>query len=416
MKQGFIFMALLVSIYGYSQTTPLFKTGNTVLKSIAVSPDGRTVAIEGESSEVALWDLGARKKVMTLKRDQVKLDQDQTDMSAVVAMGLGTSSKLFFTPNGQRIFLSHSVGLAVWNPKVEKSMIEFFAAPDFFDVTQSGEHIAVIKEATIRPLFIPADIKHDLFDDIIVLYSSKTGETKELSISTPSEIKRIRFVPGSTNLIISGVNGDLSLLNYLTGEVTELPPLFQDEYKTSSFSYNLEDKRGFTPNNTIAIQPNQETIAVMDSKSIVHIFDFKNNRLKSLIKLNNNADPKEYLSVERLEFTPSGKLLLSIIQLMSDKGVRKQVSFWEVETGKQVKTIPTGPGFFSLNFNLVGNNFALSKMDASKSPPFFISIIDGETFQEIESIQGQGISAFFPNDPKRIVYLLNSGIGVHSIK
>lgn len=416
MKQGFIFMALLVSIYGYSQTTPLFKTGNIVLKSIAVSPDGRTVAIEGESSEVALWDLGARKKVMTLKRGLAKLNVGQTENDAIIAMGLGASTKLFFAPNGQRVFLSHNAGLVVWDSKVEKSMIEFFAAPDFFDVKQNGEYIAVIKEATIRPLFIPADIKHDLFDDTIVLYSSITGKMKELSISTPSEIKRIRFVPESTNLIISGVNGDLSLLDYLSGEVRELFPVFKDVDNTSSFNYNLEGRRISTSNNTIAMHPNQETIAVIDSKSIVHIFDFKNNRLKNLIKLNNNAELKEILSVERLEFTPSGKLLLGIIQLWSDKGVTKQVSFWEVETGKQVKTIPIGSGFFSLNFNLVGNNFALSKMDASKSPPFFISIIDGETFQEMESIPGQGVSAFFPNDPNRIVYLLNSGIGVHSIK
>lgn len=421
MKQVFIFMTLLVSIYGYSQTTPLFKTGNTVLKSIAVSPDGRTVAIEGESSEIALWDLGARKKVMTLKREETeKLDTDDPvmKMGTIAAIGAGVTGKLFFSPDGQRLILSHNMGLVVWNPKVEKPLIEFSALSDFFDVSDNGQYVAVIEKAKSNTGgYEPADIRGDRPRiDYVLLFVTQSGEMKKLSISSLSKVKRIRFVPGTTTILSLGLKGDLTLLDYLSGQTTSLKPMFNDNEEESAVSYEMDGMSSLmSPNATIAIHPNKKIVAATDSKEKLYLYDFKEEKLKQVIQLSNTiAMPGQ--GMERLQFTPNGKYLFGINKSLADQGIKKQIRFWEVETGKEVKSLIIDPIMFGLSFNAEGKYFAMGKFDETKKPPFVIGIFDANTLLESEPFQGRGIPAFFPNDPKRMAFLLSNGIGIHTIK
>jgi hypothetical protein len=73
------------------------------------------------------------------------------------------------------------------------------------------------------------------------------------------------------------------------------------------------------------------------------------------------------------------------------------------------------PVLSGVGFSADGNYFALTKMETNKKQPS-VFIFDTNMLKEIESFQGWGILAFFPNDPKRMVFSLLNGVGVHTLK
>lgn len=424
-KNRISILALCFVPFLLQSQTPVFQTGNSIVKSLAVSPDGKTIAVEGESSDITLWDLGTRKKTITLKRTKkvVKADPDDDmpmpDMGAALAIGAGSTSQMYFSPDGQRLILSSSTAIVVWNVKSEKQLFEINASSEFFALSNDAGHIAVIEAALPDDSdYEAADIgggRDRSYEDNILLFSTQTGDKKELSISTTSKVKRIRFVPKSNSLLVAGLNGDLALLDYTTGEAAELKPIYNDDEEESSVSYNEAEIPVMSPFATLAIHPKQKTVAICDSKEKLYLYDFGAEKLKHTIPLSNTMSmPGKGL--EYLQFTPNGKYLVGINRSFADKGLKKQVRFWDVENGKEVKSILVSPVMSGLSFSPDEKYFALSKLDNSKQSSFVIAIYDAQTLAELEIIKGRGIPAFFPNDTKRIAFSSGAGIAVQSIK
>jgi WD40 repeat protein len=423
MNRFFAFILLLLPI-GLCSQTPLFQTGNTTITSLAVSPNGRTVAVEGDAGDITLWDLSTRKKIMTLKRIRAATEKDEEedatpDMSAILNIGFGATSRMRFTPDGQKLVLSYNTGAIVWGIKEEKQLYEIKALSDFYDIEASARYLTVVKEALKQNqrYWEPADIGRSEnwpHESTIILYDIQSGSEKELALEALSKVKRIRFVPGSSGILIAGLKGNISLIDYISGKKTEMKPIYKEDEELSAVSYEIDDLPAM-PVATIAMHPSDKIVAVSNSTNKIHIYDFKSEKIKSIIQISNTtAMPGQGL--EHLEFAPNGKYLFGTYRSLADKGLKKQLRFWDVETGKEVKSMVIDPVLSGFSFSADGKYFALTKMDSSKKPPSVICIFDAHTLAEFESFQGRGIPAFFPNDPKRMVFSLVNGIGVHTLK
>lgn len=427
-KNPISFLALCFAPFMLQSQTPVFQTGNSVVKSLAVSPDSKTIAVEGETSDITLWDLGTRKKTMTLKRTKkvVKTDSDDDDMpmpdmSAVFSIGAGSASQMCFSPDGQRLILSSSNAIVVWNVKSEKQLFEINASSDFSDLSHDAAYIAVVEAALPDDSdYEGADIhggRNSSHEDNILLFSTQTGDKKEFSVNTASKVKRIRFTPKSNSLLVAGLNGDLTLLDYTTGQTTELKPIYTDDEEESAVNYNQDEIFAMFPATTLAMHPQQKIIAATDSKGKLYIYDFQQEKMKHSVQLSNTMSIPGY-SLEQLRFAPNGKYLVAMSRDLGDASLKKRLHVWEVETGKEVKNdyIEIDPLFSGLTFDPNGHYFAISRFDKAKKPPYDITIYDADTLAELAVLKGRGIPAFFPNDAKRIAFPSGAGIAVQVLK
>lgn len=426
-KNRITILAFCFAPFMLQSQTPVFQTGNTIVKSLAVSPDGKSIAVEGETSGISLWDLGSRKKSITLKRTKkvVQTDSDDDmpmpDMSALFSIGAGSTRQMCFSPDGQRLILSSSTAIVVWNVKSEEQLFEINASSDFYSLSNDARYVAVVEAA------LPDDNDYEAADihggrsrsheDNILLFSTQTGEKKEFPISTASKVKRIRFVPNSNSVLVAGLNGDLSLINFDSGESTNLKPMYSDDEAEFAIGYDNDMIPGMSPGSTLAMHPRQKIVAAVDSKGKLYLYDFQQEQLKHTVQLD-NAMPIPGQGLEQLQFSPNGKYLVAMSRELGDVSLKKQIHFWEVETGKEAKNanFEIDPLFSGLAFDPDGRYIAISKFDKTKKPPFDIAIYDANTLSELEIIKGRGMPAFFPNGTKRIVFSTGAGIAVQTLK
>ncbi len=413
-----LILAFLLSFSLHSQNlTPLFQTGNTVIKSIAVAPNGREIAVEGQNSDIAVWDLATRKKRISLKRQQIDTNNDRGGMNSVGVVAMGIYNKLSFSNDGQRLFLLHNEGITVWNPSKENPIIEFSALPDFCDISADCKYVAVVEAAIPKPKnYVNAVIYNSEFlsRNKIILYDTQDGMAKELTINGLSKVKRIRFIPNSTTIIIADTDGEIALLDFLSGQQKPLQAIYYDRSYSDS-RYKIEDIPFQAPNTTIAVHPTNTILALMDSENKVYIYDFKEEKLLHSFQVDNLTDLYGP-GMERFQFTPNGKYLVGQNLSISDQGFKKQIRFWSVETGKEVKSIVYDPSMSSISYSNDGKYISFSKMGFQDEKSSGLSILDAIDFQELINLQLFGAFVFFPNDSKRIAFVAGGGIGVYNLK
>lgn len=413
-----LIITCLLSFSLHSQKLlPLFQTGNTVIKSIAVTPNGREIAVEGQNSDISVWDLATRKKTISLKRQQIETNNDQGGLNTVGVVAMGTYNKLLFSIDGQRLFLLHNEGITVWNPTKENPIIEFSALPDFCDISADCKYVAVVEAAKVKPKnYVNADIYSSRLssNDKIILYNTQDGTAKELTINGLSKVKRIRFIPNTTTIIIADTDGEIALLDYLSGLQKPLQSIYSDRGYSDS-RYRIEDIPFQTPNTSIAIHPTNKILALMDSGNKVYIYDFKEEKLLHSFQVDNLTDLYGP-GMERFQFTPNGKYLVGQNLSLSDQGLKKQIRFWDIETGKEVKSLLYDTPMSSISHSNDGKYIAFSKMDFQDKTSSGLSILDAIDFKELTHLQTHGASVFFPSDSKRIVFVVGGGIGVYNLK
>lgn len=194
--------------------------------------------------------------------------------------------------------------------------------------------------------------------------------------------------------------------------------MYSDDEEESVINYHNDMIPGMLLGSTLAMHPREKIIATVDSKGKLYLYDFKAEKLKHTVQLGNTTSMPGQ-GPEQLQFAPNGKYLVAMSRDLGDASLKKQIHIWEVETGKEAKNIfiEIDPLFSGLTFDSNGNYFAVSKFDKTKKPSFGIVIYDANTLLELETIQGRGLPAFFPNTPKRIAFPTGAGgIAVQTLK
>lgn len=429
-------------------STPLFQTGDVTIKALAISPDGRTAAVVGDGADVGLWDLGTRKKTMNLLRkkqdrqstllnlaqmlkdseddgEEKELDDETMTMlgnldamGSVFSFALSLPERAFFNPAGTHLILCHPDGVVVWDIKKAKPQFEFFAKPDYYDVSRDGQRLAIIEAAQVteEPLH-PADIAHadPSFEDTILIYNIADGKKTTVPLETRSETKRVRFLPGTSNVMVLGVTGDRYTIDGASSAVTHE----SDVYKCSAeydFGYVNDNTQGLAfLNVSVALHPSLPLVATTDLENHLMVYDLSTRQKKFTVPLSNGALPGLYFEV--LQFTPNGKYLFGIRQNYTTDGTTKTYHFWDVNTGKEMKPMDIGTSPWSnFFFTPDGRWFVTAKLDSKKTPPFVITILDANTLTQTDTFQGRGPFTTFPNDPKRLLFFTGTGVGVYTLK
>ncbi|NUQ25112.1 MAG: hypothetical protein HUU34_14285 [Saprospiraceae bacterium] len=107
-------LVILIFLMGSrgADAQPLFQTGSAFVQSLCISPDERIIAVEGESSEIVLWDLGTRKKNTTLKRRAtIRKPDEENPLTGFMPFVFGGISRSFFTPNGKHLIACSEKGV-----------------------------------------------------------------------------------------------------------------------------------------------------------------------------------------------------------------------------------------------------------------------------------------------------------------
>ncbi|MBK8705261.1 MAG: WD40 repeat domain-containing protein [Saprospiraceae bacterium] len=176
-------LVILIFLMGsrVAEAQPLFQTGSPFIQTLCISPDERTMAVEGESGEVALWDIGARKKTTTLKRRAtIRNTDEENPMTAFMPFVFSAIGRSFFTPNGKHLIVCNDKGVAAWDISKPLPVIDFFAGRDFYDVSKDGAFIVVVKAATANEDDNAASTGRGYSGDEIVVYDLTAGSKKKL--------------------------------------------------------------------------------------------------------------------------------------------------------------------------------------------------------------------------------------------
>lgn len=435
---------LLLPFYLVAQNQdqkPIFQTGNTNIKSLAVSPDGRVIAVEGDGSEVSLWNMSTRNKTATLKRNKVKpggiempkaseledLDEDEKKMLASLGsnplvesfiFGLSAVSRAMFSQTGQQLIICNEDGVVAWDVKNPLPLVEFFAQPDFYDVSKDGQYIAVVEAATREENRSIAAMTRDdkpTYKEKILLYSVADGKSRSIPVGSFSETKRIRFIPGTGNLLVAGSAGELITLDLASGKILDQVDVFKMGREESNPGYVSETSMFSFASSSFAVHPLQSLAAITDAeKGQLFIYDFKNHQVKQTIRFESILGLTQ--GFEHLQFTPNGKFLLGVSFVTSDKGFKKTFHFWNTETGKEVKSMTEDTVWSAFSFSPDMKWLAFCKADGAKKNVGTISIYDCDTLNVVESFPGKGAFSFFPNDGKHLAYRMENAIAVYTIK
>jgi WD40 repeat protein len=395
---------------------PIFQTGDILMSAMAISPDGKMIAVEGVSSEIAIWDMATRKKTTVLKRNKRKREgeEDEPQMGLAMSMGSGKSGKALFSQSGQHLIACHEDGLVVWNLKQTNPVLELFVLPDYFDVSRDGNFVAFIKTAILEEDYLPpARIKgkHTITDTILVL---NLKENKETTLVIESNtIKRIRFSSDGLSLFMISADGAFIAASVQSGKVTDNASIYSGGDSEESLDYPQSDETNMFSSISVAAHPKQPLIAATDANKNLYIYDYLRHKVKHKLKIEPGIIPGQNFAL--LQFTSNGEYLLGVNLVIKNEGFSKILYFWEVESGKLSKSFDLGI-VSDISFSPDGQWLALSRMDVNKNPPFIISVYNASTLSETESFPGRGSLCFFPKENKKLAYFAKNGIGIYNLK
>jgi WD40 repeat protein len=420
---------------------PLFQTGDVSIKALAVSPDGRTVAVVGDGADVGLWDLGTRKKTMNLQRklqerqstllnlnqllkDEEEVDEEAMEMlsstsnlNGVFSFGFSLPERAAFNATGTHLTLRHPDGVVVWDIKKAAPQLELFAHPDFYDVSADGQNIVIIEAAQAKEEQIRgADIRGAtrINTDKILIYNVVDGKKSAITVTSRSETKRVRFMAGGAKIMVLGVTGDWHTIEVASSAVVHEADVYTCSGE-EDMGYVNDATGGIIINSSIALHPSLPLVAATDLENHLMVYDHATRQKKFSLSIPEGLAPGYHFEV--LEFTPNGKYLMGIRQNYSTKGVKKTYQFWDVNTGKEQKSINIDVSPWSYYyFTPDGRWMVTSRNDGSKNPPFLITIYDMNTLAATDSFQGRGPFTTFPNDPKRMLFFAGTGVGVYTLK
>lgn len=417
MKNFFLATACLYWTTGLFAQGALFQPGYTNIVSVAVSPDGKTMAVEGETAEVSLWDLTARKKTMTLKRlpKPVKTDADDEmpDMGATFGFAVPEYSTTIFSASGETFIIGNSAGVTAWNVKNATPTVQLWVGPDQYDISSDGRYIVAAKSGfdPDGEDYAPARSSHQsepTYVDTLLLYTTADGKSTQIKFPSTKKAQRIRFVPGTNTVLIADANGDLRMVDLTTGKSGEPVRVYKiDDDDIIDIPMSMFVSR------SIAVHPKKPLVALAGGNHL-YFFDFKENRLKANIQLPEPLIPG--MAFHDLQFTPDGKYLFGVRLTTTGEGITKTLAFWNAESGAQMKEMTIESLWSAYAFSPDGQWFALCKTQAPKYSTGQISIFNAATFEEVESFGGKGALGFFPNDARRLAYRADTGIGAYQIK
>ncbi len=267
-----------------------FETGP--VRSLAVSPDGKTLASGGQQSTPLLWGVDTGKAV--------KLDQPRSIRAWAFVEGLA------FAPDGKTLAAADSNGqVRVWDIATRR------------ELHRHDEHVGGILNVSLSP-----DGKQAAtvgWDGTVRIWDVATGQA--IRFWTADATASVNYTPDGRSLLTAGWGGTVRLWDAATGKEVR----------------RFRDERGFA---RAAVSPDGRLVAA-SGKDLVSITLYETatgrpireltGHTSSLSLLTFSPDSRQLISAADMFFVPGG-------QLLDDRSVR----VWDVTTGLQIHKIDAG--------------------------------------------------------------------------
>jgi WD40 repeat protein len=262
------------------------------VKSVAFSPDHKTLAASSEDKVIRIWDVATGKELRQLTQESAGDSPDN-----------GKSDSLAFAPNGSMLASGGRDGtIRLWDPATGKELRRL-----------TGHKWWVVALA-----FSPDGkvLASGSWDGTIRLWDVATGN-EVLPYDEHQKSVHAAFSPDGTLLATGGHDGRIQLWDARTGK------------KRLRLRLRLpEHSRGVT---CFAFSPDGNLLASGGVDSKVRLWNTGNGQ--EVRQLLGHQKTYSYSSVSAVAFTPDGKLLVST-------GSHDQTMvFWEVATGKELRRV-----------------------------------------------------------------------------
>ena len=303
------------------------KTGKTLLtltgyggsiSSVALSPDGTTLATVNDKRKIELWDMQAR-------RNTAKIEGD-TDFSP-----------LTFSPDGRTLASGIENEIKLWDTLTQQHK-----------TTLTG-HRSDVRNVVFSP---NGRTLASSAGNMIWLWDVHTGEHKTTLQGHTSNINALAFSSDGTMLASGSGDRDddstVRLWNTKTGkQYTKFRNLDREHHEFS------------LPITTIAFSPDGKIIASIDRSADIQLWNIVTKKHITTLTANSDSPDHYYYGYFVMAFSPDGTTLTST-------GYNSTINVWDIEARKRQDTLKGHTGLVtSLAYSADGTTLVSGSTDGT---------------------------------------------------
>lgn len=371
------------------------------VKSVAFSPDGRTLVSGSHDRTLKLWDIHSGQEILSLRHiKQVETVAFSPNGKVLASGGEDSKIRLWSLENGKEVrTLSGHTGI-VWSVAFSPNgqMLVSGGADKLLKLwdIETGRTLKTIKShpdlvESVGFLLGGKTLASGGRDSAINTWSAETGEKIRSFEGKAWDISSVAFSPDGQMLALASADKSIKLWDIVTRQ-----PMLSFQARKYEADY---------PPVSMAFSPDSKTVA--SGGDDVKIWNIESGQKQTITGPIESA----FKNTFSVAFSPDGNILASgICREYSDPEVgcvKGEIKLWNAETGRFLRAIKGNPSEVLLVFSPDGSTIASleswSYWDKTPKSITLWSVQNGEVVKSINSAGSEVSSIAFSPDGKTLV-------------